>query len=329
MGSVVFLEEEDLVVGEDPLQDVELSTAGECSMLCRKPFMAGAVHFGCGQCLPCRIKKNRVWTHRLLLESMKHDKSCFVTLTYDDNNLPDKEFHPNGNLKVKDVQTFLKRLRYYSNPIKLRHFYVGEYGSRSERAHYHLAIFGLGIEDQALFDQSWSHGYSYLGELTRASAQYICKYIQKRWTNKRDPKTIAALNGRNPEFARMSLKPGIGASAMVDVASAFACSDGANLLITDGDIPMALRSGKRSLPLGRYLRRKFREFYGFEEIGAQDGWSLQASLQALQKFDEFASQEENLFKSYTQLQKELREKEIMKINVMENRQKIFNQGGML
>ena len=50
--------------------------------------MKDAVPFGCGQCLPCRVNKRRLWTNRIMLESMCHDDNAFVTLTYNDDNIP-------------------------------------------------------------------------------------------------------------------------------------------------------------------------------------------------------------------------------------------------
>lgn len=67
------------------------------------------------------------------------------------------------------------------------------------------------------------------------------------------------LFGRAPEFARMSLRPGIGAGALgpaIDAWKSF------NLETTQEDVPVFLRHGNKKLPLGRYLRIKFREGVG-------------------------------------------------------------------
>lgn len=70
------------------------------------------------------------------------------------------------------------------------------------------------------------------------------------------------LNGRHPEFARMSLKPGLGTSAMHDLADQVMRF---NLDETQGDVPSSLRHGAKILPLGRYLRRKLRTYVGKDE----------------------------------------------------------------
>ena len=76
------------------------------------------------------------------------------------------------------------------------------------------------------------------------------------------------LNGRFPEFARMSLKPGIGALAMQTVSKALNSPSGRVLIDSAGDVPVVLQTGGKSQPLGRYLRRKLREEMGFQHIGA-------------------------------------------------------------
>lgn len=83
-----------------------------------------------------------------------------------------------------------------------------------------------------------------VGELSAKSAMYIAGYVVKKMTHGSDPR----LNGRAPEFARMSLNPGLGALALEPVVSALAKY---NL-----PVPVGLRHGNRIMPFGRYLRRK-------------------------------------------------------------------------
>ena len=42
----------------------------------------------CGKCIACRKAKTREWTLRMLHELDTSDDACFLTLTYDDDNLP-------------------------------------------------------------------------------------------------------------------------------------------------------------------------------------------------------------------------------------------------
>lgn len=231
-------------------------------MRCRNPYVQGVRAFPCGQCMPCRLNRRRVWTHRLLLEQLQHGDSAFVTLTYDDDHLPLGE-----SLVPKDAQDWLKRFRKDIYPLKVRYYLVGEYGDESFRPHYHVALFGyptcrfgvsrysrsrLGCCD--ICDRvrdTWGRGYVSLGILEPNSAQYIAGYVTKKMTSGDDPR----LGGRHPEFARMSLRPGLGYDALFELSSEILKLD---LVDPQGDVPSALRHGSRLLPLGRYLRRKLR-----------------------------------------------------------------------
>lgn len=98
----------------------------------------------------------------------------------------------------------------------------------------------------------------HVAELNLKTASYLCGYVTKKMTHRDDPR----LYGREPEFARMSLRPGIGAGVMHNAASALMQWD---LEKRDADVPHALSWSGRDLPLGRYLRRKLRTYVGRDE----------------------------------------------------------------
>lgn len=230
-------------------------------MLCRKPYSSKGAQFGCGQCMHCRINRRRLWAHRIILEAVVHPTASFVTLTYNDENIPDA-----GSLVPRHLTLFLKRIRERLAPRVLRHFSVGEYGDETERPHYHLALFNTGYDDHQQIQEAWPYGFVYLGDLTWDSAAYIAGYVTKKMTQKDDPR----LQGRFPEFARMSLRPGIGALSVVQVAEALQNKHGWDEILRTGDVPLSLRHGRKNMPLGRYLRVKMREALEWEETGAQD-----------------------------------------------------------
>lgn len=217
----------------------------------------GTLPFACGQCMPCRFNRRRLWTHRLMLESLKHSQSCFLTLTYDAEHLPS-----GGTLVPRDVQLFLKKLRKEIYPLKVRYYFVGEYGDQSWRPHYHAALFGIGADFTHVIKKCWGKGHIMIGDLTLHSAQYIAGYVTKKMTNKNDMR----LKGRHPEFARMSLRPGIGALAIDDIAKAMTAGRLGEVVGLDSnmDVPTALKHGVKNMPLGRYLRRKLRQSLGLE-----------------------------------------------------------------
>lgn len=221
-------------------------------MLCKKPFQIGVMSAGCGQCLPCRINRRRLWTHRMLLESFMHSDSSFVTLTYNKEHLPS-----DNSLDPRDTTLFLKKLRKTIYPKKIRYYVVGEYGENG-RPHYHMALYGINFMQSDLIKTIWGKGFVYLGDLNNNSAGYIGGYITKKMTKADDPR----LNGRHPEFARMSRKPGIGATAMDIIATQLLTKGGEFLLKEQKDVPTVLQHGLKKLPLGRYLRRVLREKIG-------------------------------------------------------------------
>lgn len=172
-------------------------------------------------------------------------RSWFVTLTYAPEHYP-----PDGSLKPGDVQLFLKRLRYFADGDRIRYFAVGEYGDRTGRAHYHLVVYGL--TDPNLVKRAWSLGHVLVAEFNEKTATYVCGYTLKKMTKPDDPR----LQGRHPEFTRMSLKPGIGAGAAMELARSGSSSWGITLLSKNGKGVKEFRVQGRRWPVGRYLEGK-------------------------------------------------------------------------
>lgn len=247
-------------------------------MLCKWPYIAGSSAYGCGRCMPCRVNKAREWSHRLELEAFTHPGSVFVTLTYDEDQYPS-----DGSVDKKELQLWLKRYR--KKVGKVRYFAVGEYGSETWRAHYHAVLFGvcLGLshgwevsgdsgcqcEVCCGIRSTWGKGFCQVQEFNTASAQYIAGYVIKKLTRSTEW-TEQFLQGRAPEFAIMSLKPGIGAKAM-ELAAPSVSRNLARGLSLAGDVPSSFRHGSKQKPLGRYLTGRLRLEAGFEDAGAPEG----------------------------------------------------------
>lgn len=64
------------------------------------------VTLACGRCIGCRLEYSRQWAVRCVHEASLYDDNCFITLTYDNENLPE-----GGTLVKKHFQDFMKRLR--------------------------------------------------------------------------------------------------------------------------------------------------------------------------------------------------------------------------
>lgn len=174
----------------------------------------------CGQCIGCRLERSRQWAIRCVHEASLHEKNCFITLTYDEQHLPE-----NGSLNLDDIQKFMKKLRSRIAPERLRFFQCGEYGTDFHRPHHHCIIFGYDFPDKELFFKSssgcrvyrsplledlWEYGFSSIGDVTFESAAYVARYCLKKVTG--DPDSVKEYYGdRKPEFVTMSRRPGIAA----------------------------------------------------------------------------------------------------------------------
>lgn len=140
----------------------------------------------CLKCDACKKSRASLWALRLTHEMMYHEDSCFITLTYSDENLPE-----GGTLVKPHLQNFFKRLRRNSPTLFLRYYSCGEYGSNTFRPHYHAILFGLNSTHRTLIEKAWSlHGepigFVTVGECSVASIRYVTGYIQKKVMTKFD-----------------------------------------------------------------------------------------------------------------------------------------------
>lgn len=196
----------------------------------------------CGKCTACLSQKRQAWSFRLQQE-MKHSSSAyFITLTYDDDHVPER-------VNKEDVQKFLKRFRKSIHPFRVRYFAVSEYGEKHGRPHYHLLLFNYpGSVDmlrQELkdtwklcapeqFDMDGS-----VGTVTPASISYVCKYC------------LANIISDNPDdkcFMLCSRRPGIGLQFLTSAMSRY---------LRDHVGEMVKEEGGVSLNLPRYYERVY------------------------------------------------------------------------
>lgn len=200
---------------------------------------------GCGKCTECINLHKVVWQHRLEDEKKCHKASCFITLTYAETD---------GNLYPQDLTKFIKRLRKAVEPLKIRYYACGEYGSRGKRPHYHLIIFGYDFPDKIEYrrdkkgfmmcrsptlERLWTFGISSVLPANMTTFGYVTKDMQK---------LLPVDDSRRPPFIRMSTHPGIGA-------------EGWDRSLTDGKLWHA----GQSIPLPRYYK-KIAEREGLEGL---------------------------------------------------------------
>lgn len=183
----------------------------------------------CGQCIGCRLERSRQWAIRCMHESQLYDDNCFLTLTYNDENLP-----RDLGLDHQHYQLFMKRLRKkYGKGI--RYYMCGEYGDQFGRPHYHACIFNHDFHDKIFWkekngnrlyisqelDQLWSDengplGFATTGGVTFQSAAYVARYITKKVTGEKADDhynwtdwDTGECHYREPEYTQQSRRPGI------------------------------------------------------------------------------------------------------------------------
>lgn len=167
----------------------------------------------CGKCIECQRALTQEWALRIMLEAREHKQNCCLTLTYDNDHVPQ-----DYELSRRDIQLFLKSLRKALSPVKIRIFYSGEYGEKLGRPHFHCIIFGWIPSDiyfhftkkgntyykSPMCEKIWNRGFVSVGELTYETAFYCAKYLQK----------FAGSSKSVRPFVGMSNRPGIGFGAI-------------------------------------------------------------------------------------------------------------------
>lgn len=198
----------------------------------------------CGYCVGCRLEKSRQWAIRCTHEASLYSFNSFLTLTYDNDYLPEY-----GSLDKKAYPLFMKRLRKrfvgmdaieYVTPkgVEMRHrpiryFHCGEYGPKTNRPHYHALVFNFDFPDKVFVGQSkagynmygsyalqelWPFGRAYVASVEFKSSAYVARYCMEKANGDLayqrygifDPYTGELVASRQPEYATMSRRPGIG-----------------------------------------------------------------------------------------------------------------------
>lgn len=159
----------------------------------------------CGRCIGCRLEYSRQWAIRCMHEGQLYDNNCFLTLTYDEDNLPDS-----NSLYHRDFQLFMKTLRkefvpknpynkklapktyeYFRRKYWIRYYMCGEYGQQCSkcksneldcicssgfeaelgRPHYHVCLFNFDFPDKQVAEQNGKKG----------DILYNSKILEKHW----------------------------------------------------------------------------------------------------------------------------------------------------
>lgn len=183
---------------------------------CRKTYGFPEAWFTpipCGSCAGCRIDYSRNWAARCMLEGVYHTHKYFITLTYNDEHLPREDVvNPlTGEvlfvnvLRKRDFQLFMKRLRKKIAPARVRVFYSGEYGDKTDRPHFHCILYGYEFSDRHFFysvkdghkrpyhvpggtdyfisnelTALWGNGHCLISNVDTRSCMYVASYCSKK-----------------------------------------------------------------------------------------------------------------------------------------------------
>lgn len=174
----------------------------------------------CGKCISCQLDRSKEWATRAVHEAQMHPLNSFITLTYDDEHLPE-----NSTLVPDDLRIFIKKLRkklswrvrcygnekrkrpilpkgekrekwYAHNSAGLKYLAAGEYGDikNTHRPHYHICLFGWDPLDKEYFFTN-NHG----------DPVYKSKWLSDIW--QKGYVTVGELNYRTAAYtARYTLK---------------------------------------------------------------------------------------------------------------------------
>lgn len=197
----------------------------------------------CNRCIGCMLERSRQWMLRASFEATYYPpNSCwFVTLTYDDDHLPMREFDRPTEIELetgevlkyetdrsmlpvlepRDLTLFIKRLRsYFWRAYKIqgiKYLASGEYGSIGARPHYHLTLYGIpdltikprsklssGFMDYQSpeLDELWSQGRVSVSPFSPETAGYVARYNLKKAYGFSDEEYERV--GLVPEFFRVS-----------------------------------------------------------------------------------------------------------------------------
>lgn len=190
---------------------------GGCSVCVTPIYIKGRGFVPCGKCIECALQYSNVWAYRCSLEARQYEDNCFITLTYNEDNLP-----VGASLKKRDFQLFFKRLRkklWSRFAIKVRYFGCGEYGAKRERPHGHFIIFNFFPDDvfkfrvgnkiilrSKLIEECWDKGFVTVERPEFNTFKYASLYLQKGIYGK--------YKDKEKPFLMMSTRPMIGANAI-------------------------------------------------------------------------------------------------------------------
>lgn len=147
------------------------------------------IKYPCGQCLGCRLDKQKQWSERCKYELKKHVKGAFVTITYDDLHLEFKEGCKRPTLSREQFDKYIDRVTQaskekYGKDFRYKFFASNEYGGKLLRPHAHILFFGLDwATDQDVIKKTWKLGMTKILPVKISGIRYVVDYFSKEHVN--------------------------------------------------------------------------------------------------------------------------------------------------
>lgn len=159
----------------------------------------------CRKCLPCLHRRQQEWIARLTEHLRQFENNYFVTLTYNDENVPADENglmcfdskriiklhrdirkrYQTGRFRLPPVSDIYDLPEYLELPLnqKISYYVTSEYCPTStHRPHYHAVYYNTGV-DQSTFEllirSLWPDGFITVYPAYEGAAGYISKYLVK------------------------------------------------------------------------------------------------------------------------------------------------------
>lgn len=219
----------------------------------------------CGRCAFCLSNKRSSWMFRIYYEMRSQlYPGHFLTLTYDEKHVR-RVGAGRLSLRFRDVQLYIKRFRKAKYYVK--YVCVGEYGSETQRPHYHMLLWTDApvqfIQDNWKSSKDDSRlGVVHFGRLTMASAMYTMKYIIQ--PKVRDMDFNIPISERR-EKTRAQFSKGLGISYLTAAVYDYHTED------YDNPVMFSVVDG-RKVALPRYYKSKIFTNYQLKKEGSKTKW---------------------------------------------------------
>lgn len=179
----------------------------------------------------CLAKKRVEWAFRIWYQTQKSKSSWFITLTYNQDDVP--VFVPSmnkiirgkfaRNLSVRrhkvntvyrpDYLKYIRDLRRLEpENTEIQYFGVSEYGGETQRPHYHFVVWN--VKNPENIKKAWDRGWCTMSPMKVSRAMYLTKYTynQDEYTPPLAVKTWRSMSRGNTQ----GKKKGIGVQYVDD-----------------------------------------------------------------------------------------------------------------